>query len=248
MIANYRDASKAPPWMTCCRSLPFTGDIYVQPYGTWWLASTLAWNLTQSWWPTPSSICQMHVWSFRPRPSIAPTCTRRMIRSPTWSKCPGIIYITSFSCLVLGTILLQFFLFGDMQVPKGWESRLLLLSYQKLCKDHLGARQSRPIEIEMSRHVKMSFFKMSRLSQLSKLTLKKMLRSRLSIETLSKIETLGHKLCWDLSRCCFSNCQEYIDSSYEVFQTIENFSTVETWYFKLLRSRVLIETNWDPQA
>ncbi len=65
-----------------------------------------------------------------------------------------------------------------------------------------------------------------------------MSRSRLSIETLIKIEknqTLGQKLCQDLSRCRFPYCREYLDNQDVVFQ-------VETYFLKLSRSRLSIKT------
>jgi hypothetical protein len=87
----------------------------------------------------------------------------------------------------------------------------------------------------MSRHVEMSFFKMSRLSRLSRLTSKRSRDRDSGLRPCQKsrlIKSLGHTLFQDLLRRCFSNCQEYLDSQDVIFQTIEIILTVETLFFK----------------
>ncbi len=73
----------------------------------------------------------------------------------------------------------------------------------------------------MSKLVEMSFFKMSGLSRLSILTLKSCRdgdsRSR-PCQKSRPIETLGHKLCQDLSRQHLWNCWEFLNSRDMVFQ------------------------------
>jgi hypothetical protein len=83
--------------------------------------------------------------------------------------------------------------------------------------------QLRPIEIEMSQHVEMSFSKLSRLSQLSR-------HSRLALKDVG-IETLNRDYvkhqdvgALGMSRCKFLNCRDFFGSQDVIFQIVETMS------------------------
>ena len=101
---------------------------------------------------------------------------------------------------------------------------------------------SRPIEIENSWSVEMSFFKGVETFSTVEMSFFKVLRSRISIETKIKIETNQDFIAKTLSRCNFSNCREFLDSRDFLFQSVEKVSTVETYFFQVSRLRLSIET------
>ncbi len=60
----------------------------------------------------------------------------------------------------------------------------------------------------------------------------KLSRLRVSIEACLRIRTLQQKPCQNLSRRYFYNCQEFHKHWDAVFITVNNFSMVETLFFK----------------
>ncbi len=124
--------------------------------------------------------------------------------------------------------------FLDCQVFLNFQDLVIeTVKIETLHQDHV-----RNWDFKLQRHLRLGVWKcqkfvecqeclklrLSRLSRLDWLTIKtwilKMLTSRLLIETMSKIEILGYRNCWDL-----------------VFETTHNFSTVATWFMKLSRLR-----------
>jgi hypothetical protein len=63
----------------------------------------------------------------------------------------------------------------------------------------------------------------------------------ISIKTLTKIEIYRDFRVIETVEPWILNCREYLNSRDVVFQTVKNFSTVETWFFQMSRSRVSIE-------
>jgi hypothetical protein len=99
---------------------------------------------------------------------------------------------------------------AQLSIMKSWNKLISFLVGNYTITKPKKSQLSRPIkiQIEISLHVEMSFFKLSRILS----------RLRLLIKTMSKIKTLGHRDCRDV-----------------IFQTVKNFLTVEMSVFKLLR-------------